>query len=95
MASPVTEAVRLSDPRLHQALHGPQLAPQTRQDPLSQGATGAQEGRSLPQRLKTTCDTFISTLLINIDKALILFSATFRVDSVKYIFLLIVLFSTF
>lgn len=48
MSSPPTEAVRVSDPRLHQALHGPQLTPQTRQDPLGQGAAGAQEGRTPP-----------------------------------------------
>lgn len=68
VSSPPAEAVRLSDPRLHQALHGPQLAAQARQDPLGQGATGAQEGRtppptgSLRRRMKQATFAFISTL---------------------------------
>lgn len=33
------EAVRLSDPRVHQALHRPQLATETRQGSLSQRAS--------------------------------------------------------
>ena len=37
---PSTEAVRLSDPGLHQALHRPQLATETRQGSLRQGASG-------------------------------------------------------
>lgn len=79
--SPLTEAVRVSDPRLHQALHRPQLAPQTRQDPLSQGAAGAQEGRTLPQRLKATSDTLTSPLLIDILAVFIHPSATLMVCS--------------
>ena len=39
------ETVRVSDPRLHQALHRPELAAQTRQDPLGQRAAGASKGK--------------------------------------------------
>lgn len=46
MLSLLAETIRMSDPRLHQALHRSQLPTQTCQDPLGQRATGAQKGRT-------------------------------------------------
>lgn len=50
LPSDVPEAVRLPDPWLLQALHGPQLPPQTCEGPLSQRASGAQEGKQPPDQ---------------------------------------------
>ena len=60
-----TEAVRLSAPRMHQALHRPQLATETRQSSFGQRPSG-ERGQGNDSSYILTCCTLKKTLITSL-----------------------------